>query len=267
MRELQSSQPDCKELAETMALAIAIAIDPLSAERLSAAATTSSQPVRKEGQSRDREPAPYLDGRRPPAPPTPTPLRKESGGTIVVRSMEVGVSGLFSVGAAPAVAGALALHGGYRWPRFSVSLEGRFDFPATVDVLGGVVESSLILGSARGCFHHGWLYGCGFFAGGALRASGGAVDREAKVTLPFVALGGRLGGRFPVIAALSFRLHADLLAPLTRITLREADTDEELLATPPVSAAFGLSAVGHFLQSFRHKTGCEPPMHGRGETE
>jgi hypothetical protein len=241
VRELSSTRPDCKELAEAMALAIAIAIDPLSAARLGTGAPPPASLPAREGQARDREFVPNL-GRAPPVsgpseqPPPPR-----------VRFVEAGVGGHVAVGAAPEVAGGLAVHAGLRWPRLSAHLEGRFDFPREHEVLGGVIGSSLILASATGCGHYSWLYGCGIVAAGAIRTSGGAEKKEAKITLPYAAVGIRAGVELPLLPVLSLRAQADLLAPMTHITLRETDTDEELWTSPPVSGAFGLSLVGHFF--------------------
>ena len=60
----------------------------------------------------------------------------------------------------------------------------------------------------------------------------------------YAAGGGRLGVEIPLVAPLAFGFHGDLLASLTRTTLRI--DGKEAWSSPPLSGLLGVSALGMF---------------------
>jgi hypothetical protein len=233
VRELFSPSRDCNELTAAVELAISIAIDPLSLTR------RPPPPA----PAHDREPVPE-PGRA--APRNPRTAAGEGAGAERLQ-ISASVGGLVAFGSAPAVAGGVTFQGRLRKRAASVALEGRVDLPAYRDALGGQVSSSLILGSVQGCYHRWHLMGCGIFAAGALRAAGHQLADAESHTVAYLAGGLRLGGELPLFSVLALRVHADLLVPFTRVTLRTTASQEEIWSTPAVSGALGLALLGRFL--------------------
>jgi hypothetical protein len=232
VRELSSSRLDCQELSAAVELAISIAIDPLSFGRAPA-------PPLAESPRPPQAQAP-VEGK---APPLRSPVTSADRALHVAAS----VGGHVAIGSAPSIAGGVTLQGRLRWRRLSLGIEGRVDLPAYRDVPGGQISSSLLLGGLLGCFHYRWLAGCALVTAGALRAAGHGIPNAESATLAYAAGGIRLGVELPIFSIIALRLHGDLLAPFTRITLRESDTRAEIWSTPPLSGAFGLAIVGAFL--------------------
>jgi hypothetical protein len=235
VRELSSINTDCVELAAAVELAVSLAIDPLSLGGPSA-----SQPA-----SRQAEVEPVA----PRSPAAVAPRRPDDRAAPPKQRLGVAASvgGIVAVGSAPSsVAGGLRLQARLRWRAASFAVEGRLDLPGYRDVPGGQISSSLVVAGLVGCYHHGWLLGCGVVNLGALRAAGHEIKNAESLTLFYAAGGLRLGLEVPVVSVLAVQLHADLLATFSRITLRDSETHAEIWSTPPLSGAFGLAAVGRF---------------------
>jgi hypothetical protein len=230
-RALWSEQHDCSELAAAVELAISIAIDPLGT------AAPASMPA----------PPP---AEHPAPPPSSVPVAPESLRSAPKKhrtarcSLSTSIGGVVAVGAAPRVAGGFVVQGRVRRRRLSLALEGRLDLPAADEVRGGEISSSLMLGSIVPCFHLGRFMGCGLLGVGALRGAGHSLTNAETVTLPYAALGARIGVELPLVSVVSVRVSADLLGTLSRISLRESGTGVAFWTSPPVSGAFGLAVVG-----------------------
>lgn len=224
-RELTSTRPDCRELAGAVELAISLAIDPLSLTR------PWGKPPPQAG---DHEPTPDQQAGVRAKPSAPRRL-----------SVSASAGGLVAFGSAPAVAGGIAVQGRLRWRDLSVGLEGRFDFPAYMDVAGGEVSTSLAMGSLLGCWHLWHAAGCAVFGVGGLRGTGHGLGDAQSHTLPYLTGGLRLGGEIPLVSVLALRVYGDLLGALSRVTLRTSDAQaSEIWSNPAVSGALGLALVG-----------------------
>lgn len=234
LREMSSPARDCVELAAAVELAISIAIDPLSFTSPRAA---SEQPAASQPAAEPAAADPEV------VATSPAPARKTDATPLRVSAS---VGGLAALGSAPAVAGGIALQGQLRWGTLSAALEGRIDLPAYRDIPGGRVSSSLLLAGALGCVHLRSFFGCGALFAGALRGAGHDIAQPDRATLPYAAAGARLGVEIPLYSVLSLRVHGDVLATLTRITLRETGGPTEYWSTPPLSGALGAAAVGRF---------------------
>jgi hypothetical protein len=230
-RELTSD--DCEELVSSLAVTIAVGIDPLSLAAPApspAAASTYPAPRAEPSKSED----PFADAPPPPRAPAPPAVR-----------LHVSAGPLVSVGASPVVNLGLAVGAAARWKTFSLGGEGRIDLPVTTrTVPGGEISASVLLGSAVPCFHFGVARACALVAAGVLRGSGESVTTPKQSTNFYSALGARAGIELPLGAHLAIGAHADLLATLTRITLRLDDRDA--WKTPPASGAGGIDLAGTF---------------------
>ncbi|MCA9671897.1 MAG: hypothetical protein KC503_40135 [Myxococcales bacterium] len=237
-RELSAQGEGCEELGRRVALAIAIAIDPLA----------SARPVKREPDSIPVFPPRATSNEPPAAPPLPPPAPAvtRSPAAKPARStfqLSAGVGGLFAVGAAPSVNGGFRVGLRLRWRQVSLGLAGRFDLPGATDVAGGgEVSAGLVVGELCGCYHFGPLLGCALLDAGALRGAGRGLAGAENVTLGYVAIGGRAAWDIHIISRFSVMLHADLLGALTRLALRDTQSREAFWETPALSGAFGLAA-------------------------
>jgi hypothetical protein len=203
-RALEAAAHECPDLIEAMALAISLAIDPVTASR------------------------------RAQAPPRP----KKRWRPII------GAGGGLSLGAAPRAAATTRLLLGLRWPRISLAMEGRFDPPASDEVGGNAeISSWLAGGSLLGCGHHHWFFGCGVLTTAALRGEGRALVDARAHTLPYLATGLRAGSLVGLGDRWSLQVHAELLAALVRPTLTDNSGRVEFWKAPIPAGGFGLALV------------------------
>jgi hypothetical protein len=187
-----TSPNNCRELADAMALAISIAIDPLSMMRPQRAPVVSSPPSAE---------------RSVPSPP-PIPLQ-----------IDLAAGAVGSVGVAPNLAWGGIFYVAVRRDEVSVGIEGRADVTQVSTVPGGTISTSLYDGSLVPCFHYRALAGCGVASFGALRSAGVDVVAPTHAFTPYVALGARAEAEVPVASVLYLRPRVDLVVPVTTTTL------------------------------------------------
>jgi hypothetical protein len=151
-RVLDAAPGACASLAESLALALAIAIDPQVLTR----------------EAPPPPPVIVLPPAPPPAPPPPSPPSPAAPAVAsAVWSVEAGASG--SVGLLPDAALGLWLGAGVGRERFGATVWGEIALANAVSVAGGTIDSSLLRAGVDGCARFS-------FAGVCLRASGGAIN-------------------------------------------------------------------------------------------
>lgn len=236
-RDLQSSTRDCRELIDSLAVAIAIGIDPLSLSRV----PSSLPPL----------PAAELKAAQPPEPPLPAAVptvidaRPEKPRASDPVRLRASIGPLVSFGAAPSTNLGITAQVGVRWRAVSIGLEGRADFPVSQQAVdGGRVSASLLAATVLPCAHYGVLLGCLLGTFGALRAEGESVTTPLRETKLYAAIGGRLGVEIPLGSIFAIGVHGDLFAPLTQITLRLNDRD--VWTTPAVAGGLGAALAVTF---------------------
>jgi hypothetical protein len=233
-RDLASPNRDCRELIDSLAVAIAVGIDPSSLSRAPASPPAPS-PLPPPA---PLVVAPPIAGAELPKSETPSPNHDP------VR-LHTGLGPTVSFGAAPSTNLGIAVQAGARWRAISLGIEGRADFPVSrAAVGGGDVSASLLVGSVLPCAHRGIFLTCLMMTFGAMRASGEGVTNPLRDTKFYAAAGGRVGVEIPAWGAVAVGLHGDLVAPLTEITLRLNDRD--VWTTPNVSAVLGAGLAGTF---------------------
>jgi hypothetical protein len=231
---ITSTSTDCTEIATSLALAISIAVDPLSFTRpppTDAPQTIAPSPT-------PREPA--APPVREPAPSAPPP---ERGGL----SARVGIGGFASVGQVPAPSFGPVIFAGVRSRSspFALGIEGRWDVPASTEgPRGGEVVGTLLVATLAPCVEGRRLYGCALGSIGPFFGRGTGVDNEARDTSLYAAVGARVGVDVELHERLSLRAQIDGLVPLVRTVLRIAGADA--WASPVVTGAAGLGLVAHF---------------------
>lgn len=235
-RDLQSSTRDCRELIDSLAVAIAIGIDPLSLSRV-----PSLPPLPAAEAKAAQQPEPPL----PAAVPTVIDARPERPRASDPVRLRGSIGPLVSFGAAPSTNLGITAQVGVRWRAVSIGLEGRADFPVSQQAVdGGRVSASLLAATVVPCAHYGVLLGCLLGTFGALRAEGESVTTPLRETKLYAAIGGRVGVEIPVGSIFAIGVHGDLFAPLTQITLRLNDRD--VWTTPVVAGGLGAALAVTF---------------------
>jgi hypothetical protein len=214
-REIESSERDCPELISSLAVAVAIGIDPLSITRLSPSPSPSPVPL----------PVPALS----PSPSLVTSL---------------GAAATLGVTPEPHVAILAAV--GVRLGDLSGAIEFRGDLPSRSPAGGrGSYVTTLHLAQAPLCLHRGVIGLCLLPSAGVFRARGEGISAPADTSRFHAALGVRAAFDLPLgTPTWSARIFVDLQTPLTRpkILLDE----QEIWTGPPFTGALGAAIVGRF---------------------
>ncbi len=220
-RVVASSSGDCRELSDALALAISIALDPVSAgrpivQRPSTLPATELEPVA--------------------STPTSDPLQLLVG---------VGVLGAAGAAAIPNLGFELAAE--VRWKHLALALGGRADLPAGVAVGTGSVSTSLLVAEVMPCWHAGWFGGCVVGQVGAQSASANNLYQARQTTGPYAAVGARGLFELPLTGSFGLRLGLELLAPLIKTNVYASTTGGSAFTTPPLSGDLTLGAVFRLL--------------------
>lgn len=247
-RVLSSRRSDCADLAPTMALAIAIAIDPFRANAPPSPSATPPRPAppapptTTEPPPRDEPPVP-VPSIVVVAPPSPNPPPPEAPARPPITGRAaLGVVG--GIGSAPVRNLGVTVRVGARRAELSIDLEGRADLPASVPLQVGDVSTSLLVASLIPCVHWRMFAGCGLITGGALRAAGHGLADSRQVTDPYFAVGARLAAEIRMTGRLYLVAHADGSAPLITTELQVGG--QELWTTPPLAFLGGVDLAISF---------------------
>jgi hypothetical protein len=218
LRRLVSRNRDCAELASSVELAMAIAIDPL--------VSTAAPPVAKPPTSGARaEPA-----TSPSSPPLAT-------------RVEAGIIG--AAGWLPAANLGVRAGVGLQGEVLSLGIEARADLPATKSLRVGEASAWLLVGSLVPCVHARVVSACALATAGALHVAGkGGLVSPRQATLPYLGFGLRLAGALPITEKLSLALHGDVTAPITETKLTV--DDDVVWHSPTVAMNLGLGVAFRF---------------------
>jgi hypothetical protein len=225
-RELSSTAPDCKELSASVALAIAISLDP--ARAVSAPPPADAAP--------ESAPAPPFYTVAPS--PQPGPLRHVAETRPVRTSAGIDVHG--AIGSAPAPALGLGLRGDVRFGRVELGLEGRADLPASTRAAhGGDVSAQPIFATFATGVDVGGFVGCALGSGGVLLGSAASAPAGGRAATPFAGAGLRAAFDVRVSPRLTLRPYIEAEAALARTRLVYAG--REAWRAPPGFASGGVA--------------------------
>jgi len=234
-RTLQSTGGDCSELASSVSLAVALAIDP-EAARHPHPEVAPPAPVPAP------MPPPVV---APPVPPPPVkaPIAHRPNPTLGPR-LGLRIDGGIVVGAG-------VVPGVSFGPRLGVGLDGTFwslsgEFtgivPGSETTPYGTVSASVVYGALVPCFHAGfariWMADfCVAGAVGAISSDATNVSRSFPSTKVYASIDPRAGMTVAPWPILGFRLAADLGVALTRVHLNidDAGTPREVWVSPAAS--------------------------------
>lgn len=233
-RRLISRRRDCGELASSVELSIAIAIDPIGP---GAATPPSAEPAA----------AAATNGGKLVAPTTTTPASPEvARAPAPAESLTtwLTVSALGGVGFAPSPNAGLELGGSLAGRQLSLGVEGRVDLPAHKGLRAGEASAYLLVGSVVPCVHVDRATVCALATAGVRRVAGHGLLDQRSASLLYLGLGGRVGLTLPLGERLALGLHGDITAPLTRTRLEVSDG--VVWTSPPVAVALGIGLAMRF---------------------
>lgn len=224
----------CRELIETIAFALVVAVDPLR--------TAAAQPAPSASPAPPPEPAPS------PAPELAAPSAPGARGPRPELEFVPSLGIVGSVAAMPEVSFGLTVDVALRFPRFSLALEGRADLPRTAPlVMGGSVETALFVGGLIPCVRFGAGLGCLAARVGALRIKGEGLEEPRTATELYSSVGLRGGYELELSEGFALRLTAELNFVLTRITITDQGVAVPFRywSTPLLNGDLGLALVLH----------------------
>ncbi len=217
-RTLTSESTDCREIAESLALALTLAVDPQFLVRAPA-----------------RIPAPIPASPPPPTKATPVPSAPVE--------FAIYAGGLGTVGLSPRPNGGGNVGLGFRYRSFSLYGEGRIDVPASLELAAGVVYTSLLLGTVLPCFQWNHIGACGSLSVGALQVDG-RLAFGRRETSPVVKVGVRFQYEWMPFQHLGLLIHGEVSGVPTRVTVFADDVS--IWSTSPVAGEVGLGIIGVF---------------------
>ncbi len=236
-RRLVSRNRDCAELASSVELAIAIAIDPVG----SAPPRSGENPPESSTAGVARAGAPR-DGDSASTEASTPPTGSSSTWPPTAKRVEVGLLG--GLQSAPAANLGFQASAGLQSGAVSLGLEARVDLPASAPLRVGEASASLVVASLVPCAHAGMVATCVLVTGGAQRVAGRGLLDSRHATLPYLGFGVRLAFALPVTARMSLALHGDVTAPVTETKLTVDDS--VVWTSPPVAFALGLGVAIRF---------------------
>jgi len=251
-RTLRAGSDDCFELATSMALIAAVAVDP-DAVRARAGSESSPPtpetspaapvPPKVESKPVDRRPT---RSKAPPPAPAAAVDRFESG----VR-LELGA--VLPVGIVPAPRGGVRTGATVDVGAWSIGVEGSFLFPSSRDSSYGEVSAYVLSGSLVPCAHpiasESWVLSfCAVGSLGAMRSTAARVTRAEAATDLFATVGPRVAMVALLSRTVGLGISADVPVTLSRVHLHieDAGQRQEVWAQSPVGFVGGLSLVARF---------------------
>ena len=242
VREIREAS-DCVELVDALALGISLAINPA----LAGAGPVAAFPVPPPPLPPAPAPPPSSEPKPPPAPTsetsdgareTPPPVSSEPW------RWGLGLMGLGSVGTAPDLSLGAAALVRVRRGTLSLSLEGRYDFPAS-QALGNGAETRLIAGLLVPCFHFppGRFLACAVGALGSIRGEAPSLPNPQSDTALYAALGLRGAFELADLPWLRIQGRFDLLTSLVPVRMYRNDGSDKLWEMPMISGTLGIGAL------------------------
>ncbi len=222
-RVLRATGPGCEELADALAVSLALILDGTMTQSLEPLAPTTPQPVDDPPVPELEAPAPLPAALPPPLPVVllPPPEIPPSASSQLHGWLATG--GAITYGVPTDASGAVTLQLGFQYARWSL-IAGAFGAPTqTLDQSPGHVDVRLLGGTVHGC---GRVLGtslglrgdvCAAAGFGELHGWGrGYRDRAEDVSRPWSALGGAVMARGSIFGPLGWGLSGALLAPLAK---------------------------------------------------
>lgn len=212
---------DCKSLTEALALALALAIDPLMLSRTPRAVEpdTPAAPVTP---GAPRSVAPGVPVAAEPFPPASPRAAAEVGARPRAErlNLEVDLAGALGFNAQPGTAVGVRLGAQTGRGLWLVRLEGWTLFPSSTPIAGGGAVEGFSAGADAGpCVRVEIISACLLARGGTFRYQGKGLDLVRQGWLSTFAAGARAGAEWPRKAAVAAFAAVEAWVPVTNLTL------------------------------------------------
>lgn len=240
-RQLSGRSGACRELADSVELAIALAIDPLVSARDPDAPPSDPGPGGDPTPPDERAPEPEPEPSPSPTDPVRSaeaPVKAEDDGPSERARLRVGLLGSLVLGGAPSVTGGAWITAGFELGWFVLDVSARFDAPVSEPTGDGEFTTSLTAFHLGLCGKTGWAGACVVGAAGPFRSSSEGFEGGRSVVTPWAAIGGRVFGEVPLTPNLRIAGRLDLLAVVAHTSVRVDDV--EVWSTGPAVFVFGL---------------------------
>jgi hypothetical protein len=235
-RTLRAGAGECGELATALALGLSVTVDRARREEPSAPPPPAAP-----------RPAPSV---RAPieAPPRRADVSR-SEATASGRPSRLGVAATAAIhaatGTSPGITGGAAAGVRVRIGSFSLGVEGRADLPTSqLDAAGTGARASLFGATVAPCAHLRAASLCAVGLFGGLRGEAVELAESKSHTSFYSAAGVRIGVELPLGETVALIARSEVLATLTRTTLRSAG--EPIWATPVAAGTLGIGAQVDF---------------------
>jgi hypothetical protein len=196
-RALSSEGDDCAPLVGALALAISLALDPLSLAGKPAGAQAPPAPAPAPAATAPLTPPPTAPGKNgagDAAPPAPHPVA--TGAPSWRGWASLGVLGRY--GTTPGLAFGGLVRGKVEHGRLSLGIEATLDAPTSASApTRGSVRAWVAQATLLGCGRVSIVVGCGFVSGGPLVVSGVDLAVPRATIVAYGAFGPRVGIEWP----------------------------------------------------------------------
>lgn len=242
-RQLGSATRDCGELSRALALAISVAIDPMSLTRAPSPPPAEPEPAAPPptAASTPSAPPPATPAAPPPAPPSKPVRGAELDSKLRLRVFATGHAALFTL---PGVSGGASLGLGVRRRALWLDGEFRYDFPGSAQPESGTgrVKAGLLGGTLAACHGNLKLGLCALGLAARVSAEGSEVAEPKQASSLLLGVGARASFEQRLIGAWFFRAHIDALYLVTpwRLELR----GQSVWDSSPVALSPGLGFGG-----------------------
>jgi hypothetical protein len=241
-RELDG-EGSCRDLLDSAALVIAIAIDPQAITRPMASAAPPPQPAPAPEPDVTPAPEPVPASESGPESPHATPAVDSL--PVSAKASQFGLDAFAgavgSAGYSPSPTAGLALGAELGWRAVSLGLDGRIDAPTSRAANGAQVTTWLTVMSLAPCVRLNPVSACALAQAGLMRASG-QVERDVL----WLSAGGRLGFSMPLGTRVALRLRFEVVGDIGPPQL-QVNGIAPVWSAPPAAAALGADVVTHFL--------------------
>lgn len=237
-RSVSTGVGDCDELVASVALAVAIALDPLAGLVIPAANTVDVAALANDTGARELA----IDWSGLPPPLAPRPEDTDAAAPPIELAIGAGI--LAGTGLSPSATQGVLITAAARRGALSIGAELRLDRAGETAVAGGRVTARLAAVSVLACGHTGRLAACALGSFGGISGGGDGLDEDRSGTAPYLGAGARVAVEHALGDRVSARLHADVTRTLGSIGL-EVD-GMEVWSTDPWAATIGLAAIARF---------------------
>lgn len=240
-RSLRSGADECMELATSMALAAAVAVDPDAVQNLGKPEPEPAPPP----------PAPTPPANPPPKPaPKPRPAPKPEPPSADDSGFHLELAGTFAAGIVPGPTPGVRVGAALDVSRFSLGIEGGYLFSSKKESDSGDVSAEVIHGSLVPCVQPFELSFAVCVVGslGVLRGDASNVARSEASSDLFATVGPRLATTIMLTEGFGLGASVDVPVTLSRVHLdiESGGQRREVWASSRVGFVGGLSLVARF---------------------